>query len=183
MNTQTILIIIGAVVLLWLILAYNGLAQGKNQVAEAWGTIDTQLKRRHDLIPNLIEVVKGYAKHEKETLAAVVAARTDAMRANSAAAAQKAEGELAETLKSIFALAENYPTLKADSSFVELQNELADTETKIQAARQFYNSAVLAQNDRVVMFPSNLVARVFGFKQDKYFELQPGEEKEIKVKF
>lgn len=182
--------IIGIVVVLCLalIVIYNGLVQARQRVREAWSTVETQLKRRYDLIPNLIEVVKGYAKHEKATLEKVVQARNMAM-ATKGLSTQKEQQEnaLSSTLKSIFALSENYPQLKANENFVELQRELADTETKIQASRQFYNTTVLSLNTKIQVFPNNLIAGRFGFKTEPFFELEEGEKaaakKAPKVKF
>ncbi|MCL2629447.1 MAG: LemA family protein [Alphaproteobacteria bacterium] len=183
MNINTLFIIAGVVLIVWIIAMYNGLVARRNQTKEAWGTVDTQLKRRYDLIPNLVETVKGYAKHEKSTLTELTAARTAAMKSSGVSGKQKSENALSESLKHIFAVAENYPTLKADSNFLELQRELADTESKIQAARQFYNQCVMDLNDKVAMFPSNIMAGLFGFKAEKFFELEPEKRKNIKVKF
>lgn len=171
-----------AVVLLYFVMVYNGLVSRRNQVREAWSTIDTQLKRRYDLIPNLIETVRGAAKHERETLQSVVAARDAAMAANGANRAD-AENHLTETLKSLFAVSENYPTLQANENFLELQRELTDTETKIQAARQFYNNVVMGLNTQIEQFPSNIVARMFNITQEKMFEMDEAEKVAPKVKF
>lgn len=175
-------IAIAAVLILYFIAVYNGLVARRNQAREAWATIDTQLKRRYDLIPNLVETVQGAAKHEKETLNAVVAARNAAMSATGPSRGD-AENKLTETLKSIFALAENYPTLRANENFLELQRELTDTETKIQAARQFYNTVVMGLNTQIQQFPSNLVARMFGIGEEKLFEIDESEKVAPKVKF
>ncbi len=171
-----------AVVLLYFIMVYNGLVSRRNQVREAWSTIDTQLKRRYDLIPNLIETVRGAAKHERETLTAVTAARDAAMAANGANRAD-AENHLTETLKSLFAVSENYPTLRANENFLELQRELTDTETKIQAARQFYNNVVMGLNTQIEQFPSNIVARMFNITPEKMFEMDDAERVAPRVKF
>lgn len=171
-----------AVILLYFIAVYNGLIARKNQVKEAWATIDTQLKRRYDLIPNLIETVRGAAKHEKETLQAVISARDAAMAANGPAKAD-AENHLTESLKSMFALSENYPTLRANENFLELQRELTDTETKIQAARQFYNTVVMGLNTQIQQFPSNIVANMFHITEEKMFEIDETEKVAPKVKF
>ncbi len=171
----------------FLIATYNGLVKLKNRVKEAWSDIDVQLKRRYDLIPNLIETVKGYAKHESETFEKVVEARTAAMNAQSSGNAKEqaeAENMLSSTLKSIFALAEAYPDLKANQNFLELQRELTDTEDKIQAARRFYNGNVRDFNTKIEIFPNNLIAGLFSFKKFEFFEV--GEEKErenVKVQF
>lgn len=171
-----------AVVLLYFVMVYNGLVSRRNQVREAWSTIDTQLKRRYDLIPNLIETVRGAAKHERETLTAVTAARDAAMAANGANRAD-VENHLTETLKSLFAVSENYPTLRANENFLELQRELTDTETKIQAARQFYNNVVMGLNTQIEQFPSNIVARMFNITQEKMFEMDDAERVAPRVKF
>ena len=176
-------IAIVAVFLLYFIAVYNGLIARRNQVREAWATIDTQLKRRYDLIPNLMETVKGAAKHEKETLDAVISARNSAMAAHGADARGAAEKTLSGALKNIFALAESYPNLKANENFLELQRELGDTETKIQAARQFYNTVVMGLNNAVEQFPSNIVARMFGIGREKLFEADSTERKAPSVKF
>ncbi|MBQ8293903.1 MAG: LemA family protein [Alphaproteobacteria bacterium] len=171
-----------AVLLLYFIAVYNGLVARRNQVREAWATIDTQLKRRYDLIPNLVETVRGAAKHEKETLSAVTNARNAAMAANGPTGAD-AQNKLTQTLKSLFAVAEAYPDLKANQNFLELQRELSDTETKIQATRQFYNTVVMALNTQIEQFPSNIVARMFGINPEKPFEINESEKVAPKVKF
>lgn len=171
-----------AIVLFYFIAVYNGLVARRNQVREAWATVDTQLKRRYDLIPNLVETVQGAAKHEKETLSAVTNARNAAMAANGPSSAD-AQNKLTETLKSLFAVAENYPDLKANQNFLELQRELTDTETKIQATRQFYNTVVMGLNTQIEQFPSNIVARMFGIMPEKMFEIEESERVAPKVKF
>jgi len=176
-------IAIAAVVFLYFIAVYNGLVSRRNQVREAWATIDTQLKRRYDLIPNLMETVSGAAKHERETLDAVIAARNAAMSAHGVDARGTAEKKLTGALKNIFALAESYPNLKANENFLELQRELADTETKIQATRQFYNTVVMGLNNAVEQFPSNIVARMFGIGPEKLFKADESERKAPRVKF
>ncbi len=182
-----VVVIVVAVLVLMIIGMYNSLIRLKNRVAEAWSDIDVQLKRRYDLIPNLVETVKGYAAHEKETLEKVVQARNAAMQAQSGGDAKQqaqAENALSATLKSIFALAESYPNLKANENFLELQKELSDTENKIQAARRFYNGNVRDFNTKLQVFPTNIMAGMLGFKARDYFEI--GEEKEreaVKVKF
>lgn len=170
-------VVIGVAVLaLYFVAVYNGLVVTRQRVREAWSTIDTQLKRRYDLIPNLVETVKGYAKHEKETLDAVISARAKAMEVKGAGTDKSAnENMLSDALKSIFALSESYPDLKANTNFLELQQELSDTETKIQAARQFYNTMVMSLNSKIEMFPSNIVANLFHFKSENYFELDEQE--------
>ena len=167
---------------LYFISIYNTLIARRNQVREAWATVDTQLKRRYDLIPNLIETVRGAAKHEKETLAELTQARTMAMSENGVASAD-AQNKISQTLKSLFAVAENYPELKANQNFLELQRELADTETKIQATRQFYNSVVMGLNTQIEQFPSNLVANMFNIQPEKMFEIDESEKVAPQVKF
>lgn len=167
---------------LYFISVYNALIARRNQVREAWATVDTQLKRRYDLIPNLIETVRGAAKHEKETLAELTQARTMAMSENGVASAD-AQNKISQTLKSLFAVAENYPELKANQNFLELQRELADTETKIQATRQFYNSVVMGLNNQIEQFPSNIVANMFGITPAKMFEIDESEKVAPQVKF
>lgn len=178
----TFLIILGVLVF-YIIIVYNGLIARRNQVREAWATIDTQLKRRYDLIPNLLESVKGAAKHEKETLNAVISARNAAMTANGVADKSVAENALSGALKNIFALAESYPNLKANENFLELQRELTDTENKIQATRQFYNTVVMGLNTSVEQFPTNLIANMFGVSKEKLFEIDESERKAPKVQF
>ncbi len=175
-------IAIVAVVLLYFISVYNGLIARRNQSHEAWATVDTQLKRRYDLIPNLVESVKGAAAHEKDTLTQVTAARTAAMKATGPDKAD-AENKLTETLKSLFAISENYPTLRANENFLELQRELTDTENKIQATRQFYNTTVMSLNTQIEQFPSNIVARMFGITPEKLFEIDAAERTAPQVKF
>lgn len=170
-----IAIAIIAILVLYIIAVYNGLVARRVQSREAWATIDTQLKRRYDLIPNLVSAVKGAAKHEKETLESVIAARNSAMGATGVADKSAAENQLTGALKSIFALAESYPTLRANENFLELQQELTDTETKIQAARQFYNSVVMGLNTSIQQFPSSVIANMFKFTTEKFFELDESE--------
>ena len=184
--TTVLWIILGiiALIILAVIAMYNGLIRLKLRVDEAWSDIDVQLKRRYDLIPNLIETVKGYAAHEKETLDAVVKARNLAMQAGAAADKAQAENALSQTLKSIFALAESYPNLKANENFLELQRELTDTEDKIQAARRFYNGNVRDFNTKLQVFPTNMMASMMGFKEREFFGIEDEKEKEVvKVKF
>lgn len=177
-------IIVVAVVVLWLVGVYNGLVVSRNRVKESWSDIDVQLKRRYDLIPNLVETVKGYAAHESGTLDKVIQARAHAMSAQGPAAKAQAEGELSGTLKSLFALAEAYPQLRAVESFTSLQAELSDTENKIQAARRFYNSNVMVFNTKTQTFPSNIVASSFGFTKAEFFELSDAAQREpVQVKF
>lgn len=171
-----------AVLLLYFVAVYNGLIARRNQVREAWATVDTQLKRRYDLIPNLIETVRGAAKHESETLAAVTNARANAMSATGPMSAD-AQNKLTETLKSLFAVAESYPDLKANQNYLELQHELADTENKIQATRQFYNTVVMGLNTQIEQFPSNIIANMFGITPEKMFEIEDAEKITPKVAF
>ena len=175
-------IAIVAVILLYFVAVYNGLVARRNQAREAWATVDTQLKRRYDLIPNLVATVKGAAAHEKDTLSQVTAARTAAMKATGPDKAD-AENKLTQTLKSLFAISENYPTLRANENFLELQRELTDTENKIQAARQFYNTTVMSLNTQIEQFPSNIVARTFGVMPEKLFEIDSAERTAPRVEF
>lgn len=177
------IIIIIVILVLWLVAVFNSLIRLKNRTQEAFSDIDVQLKRRHDLIPNLIETVKGYAKHERELFEKVTAARTAAINAKGIAEKGKAENMLSQTLKSIFAVAENYPDLKASQNFLQLQDELSDTENKIQAARRFYNGNVRDLNIKIEVFPNNLVAGILGFKQFEFFQAEAGERESVKVKF
>ncbi len=169
-------VIIGIVVVLLLLFAgtYNSLVNLRNQVRNAWAQIDVQLKRRHDLIPNLVETVKGYAAHERETLESVTNARNLAQAAvgKGVGTQSKAEADLSSALARLLAVVENYPDLKANQNFLALQEELTSTENKISFARQYYNDSVLNLNNKVQMFPSNLVAGVTGFREDEFFEVQ-----------
>lgn len=178
------ILIVLAVLAVWLVATFNGLVTWRNRVKESWSDIDVQLKRRYDLIPNLVETVKGYATHEKGALEAVISARAKAMGAHSVAEHAQAENVLSGALKSLFALAEAYPDLKAVASFNQLQSELSDTENKIQAARRFYNSNVQSFNTKQQTFPTNLIAGAFGFKAAEFFELKNEAEREpVKVSF
>lgn len=181
------LIALGAIVvlfLLWLWAAYNGLIRLKNQTDEAWSDIDVQLKRRYDLIPNLVETVKGYATHERQAFENVTKARTAAMGATSPEAKGQAENMLTGALKSVFALAEAYPDLKANQNFAKLQDELSDTENKIQASRRFYNGNVRDLNIRIESFPTNMFAKNLGFSKREFFEVENETEKTpVKVQF
>jgi LemA protein len=183
------LIILGVIVVaaLAVIGMYNGLIKLKNRVDEAWSDIDVQLKRRYDLIPNLVETVKGYAAHEQATFEKVIQARNAAMAAQKggdAKAQAEAENALSGTLKTIFALAENYPDLKANQNFLELQRELTDTEDKIQASRRFYNGNVRDFNTKLQVFPTNLIANMLGFKTREFFEIGDEKQREaVQVKF
>jgi len=179
-------IVFGLIILVvfWLIFTYNGLVTLKNRAKEAWADIDVQLKRRYDLIPNLVETVKGYMAEEKEIFEKVAEARSRAMGATNLKEKGEAENVLTNTLKSLFAVVENYPELKASTNFLELQRELTDTEDKIQAARRFYNGNVRDLNIRIESFPANFIASTFGFQKMELFELAVPEEREApKVKF
>jgi LemA protein len=185
MTTINIVLIAAvALVALWLAGAFNSLVRLRNRSKEAWSDIDVQTKRRYDLIPNLIETVKGYATHEAGVLEAVTAARAKAMGATGDAKAE-AENMLSGTLKSLFALSENYPQLKANENFLHLQQELSDTENKIQASRRFYNGNVRDLNTKIETFPTNLIAGMFGFKQMEFFgkDLTDAERQPVQVKF
>jgi len=176
-------IIIGVIVVILLIMFignYNGLVRLRNQVKNAWAQIDVQLKRRYDLIPNLVETAKGYMKHERETLEAVTNARNLAQQVSSAGAGEraKAEGELSSALSRLLAVVENYPDLKANQNFLALQEELTSTENRISFSRQFYNDSVLKYNNKTHVFPSNIVARMMGFKEDSFFEVTLAAERE-----
>jgi LemA protein len=174
-----IVLIVGIVGIgLWAIGVYNGLIKTKNRVDEAWSDIDVQLKRRYDLIPNLINTVKGYAKHESETLEKVTKARQMAIDASNLKEQQEAENMLTSTLRSLFAVSENYPDLKANTNFLELQRELSDTENKIMASRRFYNGNVRDFNTKLQVFPSNIAGNILGFKSRDYFEIEDPAEKE-----
>ena len=183
--TTFLYILIGAIVLiiLWLIAVYNGLIRLKNRTQEAWSDIDVQLKRRYDLIPNLMEAVKGYMKHEEGVLTKVTQARANAMNAQGAKAKGEAENMLSETLKSLFAVTENYPDLKASQNFMQLQDEISDTENKIQASRRFYNGQVRDFNTKTQVFPNNLIANMLGFKDFEFFAIDDKEKENVKVKF
>ena len=179
-----ILLGICAIIIIWIILAYNRFVTLTNRGKEAWSDIDIQLKRRYDLIPNLVETVKGYAGHESSTLEKVTEMRTRAMNANALADKAMAENMLSGALKSLFAVAENYPDLKANTNFLELQRELSDTENKIQAARRFYNSVVQDLQNALQSFPSNLIGSTFGFQTRDFFQLDNEAAKEpVKVQF
>ena len=188
MNTSTIVIIVIGGLLLLLVLyvigVYNKLVNAKNKVENQFSQIDIQLKRRTDLIPNLVETVKGYAKHEKGTLTEVIEARNKAVSANTVNEKIKANSELTGAISKLFALSESYPELKANENFLSLQTDLKDIEEKISYARQFYNDTVLSYNNKVEMFPTNIIASIFGFKQNEFFKLDDeSERKAPKVSF
>lgn len=178
-------IVVGVVVLtvvfIWVI--YNGLVTARLRVKEGWSGIDVQLKRRSNLIPNIVESVKGYAKHEKNVLESVTEARSQMINASGAKESAQADNILTGALKSLFAVAEAYPDLKASGNFKHLQEELSDTETKIAASRQFYNSSVLDYNTKIKIFPNVILAGVFGFKDESFFETEESSRKPIKVAF
>jgi LemA protein len=180
--TLIILIALGAL-LGYLIVTYNALASMRVRVKEAWSQIDVQLKRRADLIPNLVETVKGYASHEKEVFEKVTQARSAVLSASTPQQASDANNQLTQALKSVFAVAEAYPELKASENFLHLQGELSDTESKIAYSRQFYNAVVRDFNTKIVTFPSSLVASVFGFKEQAFFEATEAEKANVKVDF
>ncbi len=187
MTTWWIVIAVVAVVLVALVAMYNGLIRLKNRVDEAYSDMDVQMKRRYDLIPNLVETVKGYASHEQVTLEKVISARNQAMnthQSGSAAEQAQAENFLSSTLKSLFALSENYPDLKANQNFLELQRELTDTEDKIMASRRFYNGNVRDFNTKLQIFPTNIFGKMLGFANRDFFEIKDEAQKEaVKVQF
>lgn len=188
MNTSFIVIGAIALVLLWVIVVYNNLVRSKNQVDEALSDIDVQLKRRYDLIPNLVETVKGYMTHESGTLIKLTEARTAAMAVSTNPAAslaekEKAENQLSGTLKTLFAVTENYPELKASQNFLQLQDEISDTENKIQAARRFYNGNVRDFNTRLQVFPTNIFAGMMHFTKYDFFQANEAEKQNVQVKF
>ncbi|TSC85402.1 MAG: LemA protein [Microgenomates group bacterium Gr01-1014_7] len=182
---NSVYIFIGIIVIVggWLLVTYNGLVTLRNRVREAWSQIDVQLKRRASLIPNLVEAVKGYAKHEKELLENVTKARAAMIGATTPHEKAAANDVLTNALKSLFAVAEDYPDLKASENFKELQEELSDTETKVAAARQFYNTNVLDLNNSLEQIPSAWVGSMFGFKKEDFFKASEEEKKEVEVKF
>lgn len=179
-----IILAIVVILIIWIIAAYNGLITLRNRTKEAWSDIDVQLKRRYDLIPNLVETVKGYAAHEKKVFTDVTEARTKAMAAGAPHEKAVAELGLAGALKTLFAVAEAYPDLKANENFLSLQRDLTDTEDKIQAARRFYNGNARDFNIKQEVFPTNIIAKTFAFKKAEFFEVEAEEErKAVKVKF
>ena len=178
-----IFIIIAILVVLFVILTYNGLVKARMQTRESWSQIDVQLKRRNDLIPNLIETVKGYGHYEQETLEKVTQLRAQVASASSPAQAMQASDALSRQVSGIFAVAENYPDLKANSNYIKLQEELTNTENKISYARQLYNSVVSNFNVKLQTFPSNLIASIFGFKEAEFLETQEEEKAVPKVDF
>ncbi len=178
-----ILIGVAVLLVLYVIVTYNGLIRLRNRVANAWAQIDVQLRRRYDLIPNLVETVKGYAAHERQTFEAVTQARADAINASGVGEQAQAENMISGALKSLFAVAEAYPDLKANQNFLSLQEELSATEGRISYARQFYNDSVLQLNTKVQSFPSNILANMFGFKEHEYFEADDTSRGPVSVQF
>jgi LemA protein len=185
MSPMTIVFIVGGVLLLlilWVAFMYNALVRGRNHCDEAWSGIDTELKRRYDLIPNLVSTVKGYAAHERETLERVTQARNAAVASQGSPASQaKDENVLVDSLKRLLAVVESYPDLKANQNFLKLQQELVNTEDRIQRARRFYNGNVRDYNNRVQVIPSALIARPFGFKEREFFEIESAVERQAPV--
>ena len=180
-----LLVVLGLVVLvaLYVVFQYNGLVKLRNKIESAWAQIDVQLQRRYDLVPNLVETVKGYAAHEQEVLENVTAARANALNAQGVAEQAKAETGFTAALKSLFAVSEAYPDLKANTNFLALQEELSGTEGRIAYARQFYNDVVQSYNNKVQAFPSNLVAGAFRFSEREYFEADDASRPPVKVQF
>lgn len=178
-----VILVVVVLLVMFVISNYNALVQLRNNVKDQWAQIDVLLKRRADLIPNLVETVKGYTKHEKGTLEAVVNARNKAVSATTPEDEMKANGELTQALSRLFALTESYPDLKANTNFMDLQANLKETEDKISYARQFYNDAVLKYKNKLEMFPSNIIASIFGFKPEAFFEATENEKEVPNVKF
>jgi len=184
MDILTIIYIAIGIIIFWAVLSYNGFVRVRFRVHEALSDIEVQLKRRYDLIPNIVEAVKGYMAHERGVLEKVTSARAAVARGGNPVERAKAEDALSGTLKTLFAVAENYPQLKANENFLHLQNELTDTENKIQAARRFYNSVVLDLNSKINSFPSSIIAGAFGFTEEAFFETANKAEREpVKVTF
>jgi len=178
-----LIVAVVVIVVVAVVVMYNGLVRSRLRVREAWSGIDVQLKRRASLIPNIVETVKGYAAHERETLEAVTEARARLQQAGSPAQAAEANNQLTQTLRSLFAVAEQYPDLKANQNFLDLQRELADTEDKIAYARQFYNTNVLSYNAKIETFPSVIMANMFGFQPSEFFEAEEQAREDVKVSF
>ena len=177
------LVIIVVLILLFIMSTYNGLVKLRNKVRDQFSQIDVQLKKRSDLIPNLVETVKGYSKHESETLEKVIQARNTYLSAGTPDEKMKSSGELSQAIGKLFALAESYPDLKANTNFLDLQSQLKDIEDKISYARQFYNDSVLMYNNKIEMFPSNLIAGMFNFTKESFFEASDKERENVEVKF
>ena len=178
-----VLAVIAAFIILYVIATYNSLVGLRNRVNDQWSQIDVELKRRFDLIPNFVNTVKGYAKHESETLEGLIAARNSYLSAGSKEDAMKADNMLTNTLTKLFALTESYPDLKANENFLELQRQLEETENKISYARKFYNDTALQMNNKVDMFPSNIIAGLFKFNKVEFFKAQEAERENVKVEF
>jgi LemA protein len=178
-----ILIVVAVLLVLYAIVTYNGLVRLRNRIQNAWAQIDVQLRRRYDLIPNLVETVKGYAAHEKGTFEAVTQARANAIAAQGPVEQARAENQITGALKSLFAVSEAYPDLKANQNFLALQEELSGTEGRISYARQYYNDAVLRLNTKIQSFPSNILAGMFGFKEHEYFEADDTSRGPVSVQF
>jgi LemA protein len=178
-----IILIVIILIVLWMISIYNKLVVLRNRVKDQWAQIDVQLKRRFDLIPNLVETVKGYTKHESETLENVIKARNTFLTANTPEKEMEANGELTQAISKLFALTESYPDLKANTNFIDLQNQLKDIEDKIASARQFYNDTVLTYNNKIEVVPSNIVASLFKFQKSAFFEAKEAERENVKVEF
>lgn len=179
-----IVLVVLVILVFWIVGMYNGLVRLRNQVKNAWSQIDVQLKRRHDLIPNLVETAKGYMKHERDTLEAITNARSQAVQAQGVANQAKAEGELNNAISRFMLVVENYPDLKASQNFLSLQEELASTENKVSFSRQFYNDQVLGFNTKIESVPTNIIAGMFNFKQAEFFEIEtPSERQAPKVQF
>ena len=179
-----IVLVVLALLVIYLIAAYNGLIRRRNQIENAWSQIDVQLKRRHDLIPNLVETVKGYATHERETFEKVTQARADAMKAQGPAQSSAAEGRLSAVLGDLRAVAENYPELRATENFQQLSRNLSEVEDEIQASRRIYNSNVQAYNTKIQVFPNSLIANSRGFQSKEFFEIEDAADREpVKVSF
>lgn len=170
-------------IIIYTISVYNKLVTLRNRVKDQWAQMDVQLKRRFDLIPNVVNTVKGYAKHESETLENVIQARNTYLSANTKEEEMKADGELTKAISKLFALTESYPDLKANENFLKLQNELNETENKIATSRQFYNDTVLMYNNKTELFPSNIVAGLFHFKKESFFQAEKQERENVKVEF
>ena len=177
------LVVVVVLILLFVVTNYNGLVKLRNKVRDQFSQIDVQLKKRSDLIPNLVETVKGYSKHESETLEKVIQARNTYLSAGTPDEKMKSSGELSQAISKLFALAESYPDLKANTNFLDLQNQLKEIEDKISYARQFYNDSVLMYNNKIEMFPSNLIAGMFNFTKESFFEASDKERENVEVKF
>ncbi len=178
-----IVLVVVAIIIIYAIITYNGLVSLKNRVDDQWSQIDIELKRRFDLIPNLVNTVKGYANHESETLERVIKARNTYLSADSKSDAINADDELSNAISKLFALSESYPDLKANENFKQLQSQLEETENKISFARKFYNDTALKLNNKIQMFPSNIFAKMFGFVKVEFFQANEKERENVKVEF